>query len=164
MLEEINWSAEFSSMNDFEDDLWSHASLVERQEMLEELVNTLDVSDAFEGYSFRTADLPDGVFVDIDSESGTITFDHDALNLPEARDGIISDLFDEMNIDEQISDSFKELYFDEDRTDYDVPDGNQYAEVENVSFGKSVSFGCLGICGVECLRLGCSGRRHQVYH
>lgn len=163
-MEEIDWTAEFNELTEFEDSQWSNATFEERQEALQELVDTLDVSDAYEGYTFQTADLPDGDFVAIDSETNTITFDRDALNSAEAKDSIINDLFEELNIDEQIVNSFDNLYHKEDTVSYDET-AEQYSEVGKDSYGKSVYFGGLGICGTKCVMQnlrGVRGRDFQV--
>lgn len=150
-MEEIDWTAEFDALNEFEDNQWNNATLEERQEALQELVDTLDVSDAYEEYTFQTADLPDCDFVAIDSETQTITFDRGALNSAEAKDSIINDLFEELNIDEQITNSFENLYHKEDPVSYDEA-AEQYSEVDKDSYGKSASFyGGLGPCSAKCV-------------
>lgn len=157
----MDWLEEFNRLDVFDDSQWADISLDDRQHALETLIDTLDVSDSYEGYSFQVSDLPDGDFVSIEAATQTITFDRDALNLAEAKDSIINDLFYELNVDEQIADCFERLYQSDGHICYE-PVAKSYTDAEKPGFKKAISFGCLGICGTECVRYGGYGRKYQI--
>ena len=133
-METIDWTTEFNELTEFEDSQWNNATLEERQEALEELVDTIDVTDEYKDYTFQTADLPEGDFVAIDAESQTITFDREVLENAELKDCILNDLFVELNVDHQIYECFGNLYCSEVPGSYCAEVSEQYSAVSNSSY------------------------------
>ena len=133
-MEETNWTTEFNELTEFEDSSWNGATLEERQEALEELVDVLDVTDEYKDYTFQTVDLPEGDFVAIDAETQTIIFDREVLANAELKDCIINDLFAELNIDCKIAGCFENLYYSQEHISYCTEASEQYSDIDEVSY------------------------------
>ena len=133
-METIDWTAEFNELTEFEDSQWNNATLEERQEALEGLVDTIDVTDKYKDYTFQTAALPEGDFVALDPESQTIIFDREILENADFKDCIVNDLFAELNIDCQVAGCFENLYYSQEHISYCSEASEQYSEVGDVSY------------------------------
>ena len=133
-METIDWTAEFNELTEFEDSQWNNATLEERQDALEKLVDVLDVDDKYKDYTFQTENLPGGDFVAIDVETQTIIFDSDILSTSGFKDCIINDLFAELDIDCQVAGCFENLYYSPEHISYYGEASVRYSDADSISY------------------------------